>query len=186
MNRWWCASRALKVWRGVGVMSAEQFPAVNGWCHCVCLTMCLIWISSFLILPKPPYICCCCCWKRLFGAWFHVIPMNVNGNDRAVTMGWLRKQASLCSWPRLCCCQDLSRQLQFTILPQPHETGARCGGPLLSLSPWLMQWQKVQLVSRQWEHFGMSPDCQKTPPGGILQSEFPVELKRSSTWLWAL
>lgn len=49
--------------------------------------------------------------------------MNFNGSDRAVTIGWLRKHGSLCSWPRLYCCQDSSRQLQFTILPWLHKTG---------------------------------------------------------------
>lgn len=52
--------------------------------------------------------------------WFLWILMTATGRE---TMGWLRKSGSLCSWPRLCCCQELSRQLKFTILLRLHKTG---------------------------------------------------------------
>lgn len=91
----------------------------SGLAICVVLSL----YSSFESHPSACFSIFRCSSRQVFGSHFHVNPMNFNGSDRAVTIGWLRKHGSLCSWPRLYCCQDSSRQLQFTILPWLHKTG---------------------------------------------------------------
>lgn len=84
----------------------------------------------------------------------------------------------------MCRCQDLSRQLPFTILPRPDEMGLLQTSPP-SLPPSLVAPARFSSLA-DWEKvffFGVSPDCQKSPPGGIAQSEIPRELERSNTEL---
>lgn len=81
----------------------------------------------------------------------------------------------------MCCCQGPSRQLPFTILPRPHEMGLLQTSPPSLVAPArfcsLADWEKVFCF------FWVSPDCQKSPPGGITQSEIPRERERSNTEL---
>lgn len=84
----------------------------------------------------------------------------------------------------MCRCQDLSRQLPFTILPRPAEMGLLQTSPP-SLPPSLVAPARFSSLA-DWEKvffLGVSPDCQKSPPGGIAQSEIPRELERSNTEL---
>lgn len=120
-----CLHCASALWRGptcpqYSDLYAETGPRVQWTGH-------LCGAFTFSSFESPLSACfsifCCSSSRQLFGSYFHVNPMNFNGSDMAVTIGWLRKHGSLCSWPRLCCCQDSSRQLQFTILPWLHKTG---------------------------------------------------------------
>lgn len=84
----------------------------------------------------------------------------------------------------MCRCQDLSRQLPFTILPRPDEMGLLQTSPP-SLPPSLVAPARFSSLA-DWEKvffWGVSPVCQKSPPGGIAQSEIPRELERSNTEL---
>lgn len=99
-------------------------------------------------------------------------------------MGRLRKKGSLVLMAK-------NVPLSGPITPAPiyHPATAGRDGPAAdvpSLPPSLPRRPRsVQLVSRLGESFffGVSPDCQKSPPGGIAQSEIPRELERSNTEL---
>lgn len=152
-------------------------PLLQGWCplapQCSDLQAGMkpvIRVVSLCLTLFSVLSVACCRGKWLFGASFHVILMNINGGDRAVANGaCLHKQGSLCSRPRLCCCQDLSRQLQFTIPPWLHETGllqsptshTHAHTQFVSLA----RWQKVQLIWCRPLHFWVTPGRQKTPHG---------------------
>lgn len=101
----------------------------------------------------------------------------------AGTIGRLRKKGSLVLMAK-------NVPLSGPITPAPiyHPATAGRDGPAADVPPLppslvaparfssLADWEKVFFL-------GVSPVCQKSPPGGIAQSEIPRELERSNTEL---